>query len=127
MKKILMIDDEEKIRNVYEQALTEEGFEVFNSKDASEGTFKLISKERIDLILLDINMPGVNGIEMRDIINEYDPKIKVIVSSVYPVDEQKNAVPDAYDYFDKAHGINVLISKVKNALSDSCEEKVVYK
>ncbi len=61
-------------------------------------------------------MPEVDGIKMREVINEYDPHFKIIVSSVYPVDEQKQAIPNADDYFDKAHGVDVLISKVRRVL-----------
>lgn len=117
MKRILIIDDEEKIRNVYKEVLTREGFEVLEAKSASQGTFEMISTENIDLILLDINMPEVNGVMMREVIGEYEPHSRIIVSSVYPVDEQKQAIPNADDYFDKAHGIDVLIEKVKRVLA----------
>ncbi len=117
MKKILIIDDEEKIRKAYGLILRAEGFDVLEAQNASQGTFKMICADHIDLVLLDINMPEVDGIEMRDVINEYDPHFKIIVSSVYPLDEQKLVIPGADDYFDKAHGIDVLIKKVKSLLS----------
>ena len=96
--------------------MTKEGFEVWEAKNASQGTLKMISAKNIDLILLDINMPEVDGVQMREVISEYDPDIKIIVSSVYPVDEQQQAIPNADDYFDKAHGVDVLISKVRKVL-----------
>ena len=116
MKKILIIDDEEKIRAAYRALLRKEGFEILEAKNASQGTFKLISAEHIDLILLDINMPEVDGVTMREVINEYDPHSKIIVASVYPIDEQKQAIPQADDYFDKVQGVDVLLDKVKKAL-----------
>lgn len=116
MKRILIIDDEEKIRNVYKEVLTKEGFEVLEAKSASQGTFKMISAGNIDLVLLDINMPEVDGVMMREVIDEYNPNSRIIISSVYPLDEQQRAVPDADDYFDKAHGVDVLIGKVKKVL-----------
>lgn len=116
MKKILIIDDEEKIRSVYRTLFTEEGFEVLEAKNASLATFKLISVDRIDLILLDINMPEIDGVVMRDVISEYGPQFKIIVASVYPIDEQKEAIPNADDYFDKVQGVDVLVEKVKKIL-----------
>jgi len=116
MKKILIIEDEEKIRNAYRHLLTKEGFEVLEAKDATQGTFMLVSARQIDLILLDINMPEIDGIIMRDVIKEYDQQFKVIVASVYPVDEQKLAIPNADDYFDKVQGVDVLMDKVRKVL-----------
>ncbi|MGE0267043.1 MAG: response regulator [Candidatus Omnitrophota bacterium] len=116
MKKILIIDDETKIRSTYREVLTKEGFEVFEAKSASQATFKLISTQHIDLVLLDLNMPEINGVVMRDVINEYDPDFKIIVASVYPIDEQRQAIPRADDYFDKVQGVDVLLEKVRKVL-----------
>ena len=116
MKRILIIDDEEKIRKAYGLILRAEGFDVWEAQNASQGTFKMISTNDIDLVLLDIKMPEVDGITMREIISEYGACFKIIVSSVYPIDEQKLTIPDADDYFDKAHGVDILIEKVKKVL-----------
>lgn len=117
MKKILIIDDEEKIRVAYKAALTNEGFEILEAKDAAQGIWEMFRNEDIDLVLLDIKMPEMNGGRVRDIIEDYDLPFKVIVSSVYSVDEQKHSVPNANDYFDKVQGIDVLIDKVKRVLA----------
>lgn len=116
MKKILIIDDEEKIRTAYRVTLIEEGFEVLEAKDAAQGISEMFRNEDIDLVLLDIKMPQMNGGRVRDIIEDYDLPFKVIISSVYSVDEQKHFVPNANDYFDKVQGVGVLISKVKSIL-----------
>ena len=116
MKRILIIDDEEKIRKAYGFILRAEGFDVWEAPNASQATFKIISTGHIDLVLLDINMPEVDGIKMREVISEYDSRFKIIVSSVYPIDEQKLTIPDADDYFGKAHGVDILIEKVKKVL-----------
>jgi len=59
-KKILIVEDEEMIRQMYEMKLTQDGFEVVTANNGMEG-LKLIKKERFDLILLDIIMPQVDG------------------------------------------------------------------
>jgi len=59
---------------------------------ATDGTRALISEEFIDLVLLDINMYEIDGGYMKEIIDEYSPELRVIVSSVRPLDEQKEIV-----------------------------------
>ena len=76
----------------------------------------MFRNEDIDLVLLDIKMPEMNGSRVRNIIEDYNLSFKVIVSSVYSVDEQKHFIPDADDYFDKVQGVDILIEKVKKIL-----------
>jgi len=116
MKKILIIDDEEKIRTAYRTVLTKEGFEILEARDAAQGILEMFRNEDIDLVLLDIKMPEMNGSRVRNIIDDYGLPFKVIVASVYSIDEQKHFIPDADDYFDKVQGVDVLISKVKGVL-----------
>ena len=116
MKKILIIDDEEKIRTAYRTVLTKEGFEILEARDAAQGISEMFKNEDIDLVLLDIKMPEMSGSRVKSIIEDYDLSFKIIVSSVYSIDEQKHFIPDADDYFDKVQGVDVLISKVKSVL-----------
>ena len=120
MKKILIIDDEERIRTAYRTVLTKEGFEILEAKDSAQGIWEMFRNEDIDLVLLDIKMPEMGGSKIRRIIEDYDLPFKIIVSSVYPIDEQKNFIPNAHDYFDKVQGVDVLISKVRKVLG--CRE-----
>jgi len=115
MKRILIIDDEPKIRRLYSSLLSSEGFSVFEARDAEEATSVLIAMQ-VDLVLLDIKMPEVDGAMMREVLEECDSQLKVIVASVYPLDEQKRRIPGAEDYFDKAQGTDVLLAKVRKAL-----------
>ena len=119
MKKILIIDDEQGVRDVCVKALVEEGFIVRQASDALKG-FNILVREDIDLVLLDIKMPEVDGKTMMEVIKEFNPNMKVIISSVYPVIEQKKRVPDASDYYDKSRGLAQLIDKVyENLTSES--------
>ncbi len=110
-KKILIIDDEERIRAIYKWLLEESGLTVTEAANAEEATRVMIT-EKVDLILLDINMPQVNGKTMFEVIQEYDPRLKVIVSSVYPVDVQRKMIPHAFDYHDKSEGSSSLLDKI---------------
>ena len=119
MKKILIIDDEVKIRNVYRDVLTREGFKVLDAQDAEQGIAQIFKNNDIDLVLLDINIPRNNSHTIMDMRKDCGLPFKVIVSSVYSVDEQKHSIPSADDYYDKAQGIDILINKTKNILGGS--------
>jgi DNA-binding response OmpR family regulator len=82
MKKLLVVDDEESIRFLYQEELEEEGFVVEVAKDGEEALQKL-PRFRPDLITLDIKMPGMNGIETLKKIREMERKIPIIMCSAY--------------------------------------------
>jgi DNA-binding response OmpR family regulator len=119
MKTVLIIDDEDKIVRFYKNYLETEGYEVLTAKNASEGTFMMIQwAEKIDLILLDINMPKIDGKYMSEVIQQFNPKMKVIVFSVRSLHEQSRAIPSAVDYFDKSQSVDVLLKKIVAVLGD---------
>ncbi|MFH1478265.1 MAG: response regulator [Candidatus Omnitrophota bacterium] len=117
MKKILVVDDEKKIRKIYVKLLSAEGYEVVESLNPMQAS-EILVKERIDLVLLDINMPEVDGSVLYDVMQLFHKKVKVIVASVYPLDEQKHRIKDAYDYYDKSDGSEILLYKIKKALEN---------
>ena len=114
MTRILIVDDEARVRNIYSIMLENEGFKVLEAKDATEASI-ILNREPLDIMLLDIKMPQVYGSVFYDVIQNFHQKVRVIVASVYPVDEQKKIIRGAADYFDKAQGIDALLEKVKNA------------
>jgi DNA-binding NtrC family response regulator len=118
MKTILIVDDEKKILNVQGKMLCREGFNILKASTAEDAHEKLV-KNNIDLVLLDINMTGEDVLILFELIREFFPKTKVIVASIYPLDEQKIKIKDAFDHYDKSDNIRVLIQKVRAAISDS--------
>ena len=117
MKKILIVDDEIRIRKMYNTLLISEGFETYEAQNAQE-TREILKKVNIDLILLDINVGDIAGNELYEIIRLFHKQCKVIVTSVYPLDEQKKLIQGATDYYDKAQGIDILLTKVEKVLRD---------
>jgi len=105
MKKILLIEDEKILSEMYETRLKREGFEVINTRDA-EGGLELIKKEKPDLILLDLLLPGMQGQEALKVLKE-DPKTKdipVIIFSNYDTPEvRKEAEKYGVRYILKAN------------------------
>ena len=115
MNKILVVDDEEKIRDVYLRLLVQAGFIVRSAANAQQATGILV-REPIDLVLLDLRMPRIDGRAMFDVLESNHQDTKVIISSVYPIDKQKELVPNADDYYDKSEGPLSLLEKVNHVL-----------
>lgn len=117
METILVVDDDEKINRMLTLILRRKGFEVMRAKDATSAHELLKSGRQIDLVLLDLNMPGVQGEELKQVIDTFHYKTRVMVCSVLPVEEQTKRVPHAADYYDKSESFSVLIAKVTGILS----------
>ncbi|MFO7913521.1 MAG: response regulator, partial [Desulfotignum sp.] len=62
-KRILVVDDEKQIRNIYAQAFARAGYEVTTSETAEEA-LEIISKASFLVFFLDLNLPGMNGVEL---------------------------------------------------------------
>ena len=118
MSKVLIVDDEAKIRQIYRKLLLLEHHEVLEAEDCSSAARLLIEDKGIQLVLLDINMPVLDGGVLYRMIRMLDPKVGVIVTSAYPLQDQKNRIERADDYFDKSQSILLLIQKVKQVLSE---------
>ena len=117
MKTVLIVDDEKKIRSLYGKMFCREGFNVLKAKSA-EDAHDLLAKNNVDLILLDIKMSKIDGATLFKEIETLNKKTNVIVSSVYPIEDQKMLIKGATDYFDKSECIRTLIQKAKTALCD---------
>ena len=117
MKRILIVDDEEKIRRIYKELLIAEGYDVIYVSNAVEAN-ELIKQKPIDLILLDINMPEVDGSLFYQLIDMFHKKSKVIVCSVHSLEDQRKIIEKAAGYYDKSQGIDILRKKVKKVLGD---------
>ena len=116
MSKILVVDDETKIRQIYKKLLLLEKYEVLEAEDAKTASRFLIEDKGINLVLLDINMPVVDGGILYRMIRMLDPKIKVLVTSAYQIQDQRNKIDRADDYYDKSQGTNLLLEKIKRLL-----------
>ena len=112
-RKILVIDDESKIRNILKDILEHEGFRVFTAKDGEEG-LRLIDSKSVDLVLLDLVIPGIDGIEILKHIQRRDPFVPVIIISAYgsiPVAVQTIQL-GAADFIEKPIEMRDLLERV---------------
>ena len=124
MTKILIVEDEEKVRRMYNTMLKNEGFEVIEAPNAIQASC-ILNKEPVDIMLLDIKMPQVYGSMFYDMMQRSYKKVKVIVASVYPIDEQKKMIEGATDYYDKSQGLDLLLEKVKKAERSIKQQKSI--
>ena len=119
MSKILIIEDEEAIRRVLVKILSEENslYKVFEAVDGLSGT-ELIKKEDFDLILCDIKMPKMDGVEVLQAAKKIKPEIPIVMISGHgDLDTAVNTMRlGAFDYISKPPDLNRLLNTVRNAL-----------
>jgi CheY-like chemotaxis protein len=82
MKRILVVDDEESIRQLYQEELSEAGYHVELAADGAEALRK-IEKARPDLMTIDIRMPGMDGIELLGRVREMHRDLPIIICTAY--------------------------------------------
>jgi DNA-binding response OmpR family regulator len=116
MKKILLVDDEDSIHLLYREELEEEGYEVHSALSGEEALaqLKIIAP---DLVILDINMPGINGIDVLRQIKEMNPSLPVILSSAYQEFKQDLATWASDEYIVKSSNLDELKAAVKKHLA----------
>ena len=114
---LLIVDDENVVRDSLGKWFEEEGYSVDTANSAREALLKL-PRQRWDLALLDIKMPGMDGLELHRKIREVDPEIIVIIMTGYAaVDTAVQALKDgAYDYIMKPFDPDDLAHVVAKAL-----------
>ena len=125
MKRILVGDDETRIRLLYEETLAGEGYEVVLAKDGREVYQKFIS-EKPDLVILDIKMPGMHGIEVLQRIREMGEKVPVIISSAYQKMENDPVLSTSCvaAFLKKPVDLNHLRAEVKRILEEKEKQTV---
>ncbi len=81
-KKILLVDDEDGIQLLYREEFEDEGFAVESAMNGEQALEKF-KADQPDLVILDINMPGMNGIEVLRQMKEINAELPIILSSAY--------------------------------------------
>jgi CheY-like chemotaxis protein len=117
MKKILVADDEMAIRLLYSEELKEEGYEVYTAANGREA-LEIVESMPLDLVILDIKMPEMDGIEALRQIKERKPDLPVLLSTAYGEYKQDFATWASDDYLVKSSDLEDLKSAVKRHLKD---------
>lgn len=115
--KVLIIEDEEKIARVLELELSYEGYEVKTALNGLEG-FRLFQSETWDVILLDVMLPGISGIELLRRIRSAQTTVSVIMLTAKDSVEDKVSGLDlgANDYMTKPFQIEELLARIRVCL-----------
>ena len=118
MAKILVVDDDQGMREFLEILLTREGYEVTSASGGKEA-LGLCKKHKFDLAITDLKMPKVDGIDVLKTIKEISPETMVILITAYASGETAVAAmkEGAYDYLEKNFDVEDLKTVIKDALS----------
>jgi DNA-binding NtrC family response regulator len=116
MATILLIDDEASIRRTLKEILEFEKYQVLEAPDGFSA-IDIFKKSSIDIVLLDIKMPKMDGLEVLDFLQEINPEIPVIMISGHGnIDTAVEAVKKgAFDYISKPPDLNRLLITLRNA------------
>ena len=120
MKKIMVVDNEPDIVDLTRTVLKLGGYNVVTANSGEE-CLRLLEKEKVDLVLLDIMMPGMSGWDVFNRIKKKSPKVKVAFMSVLEIsDKRKQVLLDEglADYIMKPFDKETLLGRVDNILKD---------
>ena len=117
MATILIIDDEKAIRKTLTEILSYEGYKIEEAGDGEEG-LRRFREKTFDVVLCDIKMPKIDGIEFLDKVRELNPDVPVIMISGHgTIETAVEAVKKgAYDYIAKPPDLNRLLITIRNAM-----------
>lgn len=117
-KTILVVDDEETIRQSVRGILIDEGFEVITAKDGDEA-IERVAEELPDLVLLDVWMPGSDGVEVLKCLKKDYPYLQVVMISGHGTIETavKAIKLGAYDFIEKPLSLEKTLLTINNALN----------
>ncbi len=121
--KIMIVDDEELILRAYKKELSGSGYDVIDITSGKEA-IEIVKQEKIDIILVDLIMPGMSGVEMCNAVKAISPETEVVLMSGYIDEMQKNWIE-----FIKAGGRDFFLRKplAETELSDIIKTILIEK
>jgi len=121
-KQILVVDDEEQIRDVYSKAFSKAGYTVRTAESAEEA-LDILEDEQFPVMFLDLNLPGMNGVDLCRKIREDSPQAVPYAVTGYGSLFELSACKDAgfEDYFSKPVSLAELLKAAENAFNKAEE------
>lgn len=131
-EKILVVDDEQEIRNLLDHFLKDQGYEVVLASDGNQA-LKLAAEENPQVIILDIKMPGLDGLEVCKLLKDKEQTrlIPIIVITGFEDNKMEALNRGADDFVNKPFDMAEIAVRVKSALrirhlTDELERAVAY-
>jgi DNA-binding NtrC family response regulator len=121
---LLIVDDEERFLSTYKKLLHKRGIHTVTCTNGADA-LKILDEQRIDVVLLDLKMPGVGGEEVLRVIRREHPDIQVIVLTGHlsPESEAESLKMGAFDYLMKPVALSEVLDKVREACEHIRSEK----
>lgn len=119
MKTVLITEDEEILREIFRDELTDAGYSVIVAKTGKE-CLELVSKQQVDLVIMDVKLPDITGLELLGKIREINTKVPLMMCTAYDSFQNDYQVwsagikPD--EYLLKPIDLEDLRAKVKNII-----------
>jgi len=120
--RILIADDEPNLRLLYQSELEADGYDVVIAKDGKEAVQKAATED-VDLVVLDIRMPGMDGVEALGQIIDGRRTLPVILNSAYSAEKDNFMTWSADAYVIKSADVGVLKAKIKEVLENRRAER----
>ncbi len=121
---ILVVDDEENIRWLYKEELGEEGYSIAVAASGEEA-LQMVPEIKPDLVIMDIKMPGISGVDTLIKIKEIDKNIPVILCSAYSDYKQDFSTWASDAYVVKAASLDELKKAIREVLEKRYPKKIV--
>lgn len=116
MPKILVIEDERNLRTLYKNDLERDGYQVVTAGTAPEG-IALVESESPDLVVMDIRLPGMDGLEAMAKVLDRHPKLPVVLNSAYSSYQENFMSWSADAYVVKSSDTDELRARVRELLA----------
>ncbi|MDX2018943.1 MAG: response regulator [Deltaproteobacteria bacterium] len=121
MKRILVVDDSPSVRQQVSMSLTQAGYDVVEAGDGTEGVSKIASDRAIGLVICDVNMPRMNGLEMIEVVKKEPSNaslpIIVLTSEGQPALIERAKKAGAKGWIVKPFKADLLVAAVKKLLA----------
>ena len=117
-KRILVVDDNSEILDLYGEFLGLHNYDI-STAASGERALEIIREEKVDLVMLDIKMPGISGMETLRLIKEYDPNIRVIMLTGYGYQLERTNAAIKYGasaYINKNMSLDEILAAIEDVL-----------
>lgn len=115
---MLVVEDEPVVRALIVEVLDELGYRAIEAADAKEALPVLESPQRIDLMISDVGLPGLNGRQLADLARQYRPTLKVLFATGYAEGSgARNYLANDMEIITKPFAIDALATKIREMLA----------